>query len=107
MEKEEAECPVETTLALLGNKWRMLILRELFTGTKRFVELSRGIPSISQKVLTQRLRAMEQDNLVHRRLFAEVPPRVEYSLTDVGKSLLPILEAMRKWGEDYQKSRTK
>lgn len=107
MKKEEAECPIETTLAVLGNKWKMLILRELFTGTKRFVELSRGIPGISQKVLTQRLRAMEQDKLVCRQLFAEVPPRVEYSLTDVGKSLQPILEAIRKWGEAYQKSRPK
>jgi len=107
MEEEEAQCPVETTLALLGNKWKMLILRELFMGTKRFVELSRGIPGISQKVLTQRLRAMEQDNLVRRQLFAEVPPRAEYSLTEVGKSLLPILEAMRKWGEEYQNSHHK
>lgn len=107
MKKEEAECPLETTLGVLGNKWKMLILRELFTGTKRFVELSRGIPDISQKVLTQRLRAMEQDELVRRQLFAEVPPRVEYSLTDVGKSLQPILEAMRKWGQAYQKRRPK
>jgi DNA-binding HxlR family transcriptional regulator len=102
MSKEQVACPVETTLALLGNKWKVLILRELFTGTKRFGELSRGVPGISQKMLTQQLRQMEQDNLVQRKVYAEVPPRVEYSLTEVGRSLSPILDAMHKWGTKYR-----
>jgi DNA-binding HxlR family transcriptional regulator len=96
------ECSVEITLALLGNKWKVLILRELFTGTKRFGELSRGVHGISQKMLTQQLRQMEDDNLVKRKIYPEVPPRVEYSLTDIGKSLSPILDAMHKWGSRYK-----
>jgi DNA-binding HxlR family transcriptional regulator len=102
MAKEQAGCPVEITLALLGNKWKVLILREVFTGTKRFGELSRGVPGISQKMLTQQLRQMEQDNLVRRKVYAEVPPRVEYSLTEIGRSLRPILDAMHKWGAKYR-----
>lgn len=102
MGKDHANCPVEITLALLGNKWKVLILRELFIGTKRFGELSRGVPGISQKMLTQQLRQMEEDNLVVRKIYPEVPPKVEYSLTDIGKSLSPILEAMHKWGNRYQ-----
>lgn len=101
MGNEQDRCPVEVTLALLGNKWKVLILRELFINTKRFGELSRGVPGISQKMLTQQLRQMEQDGLVLRRIYAEVPPRVEYSLTDTGKSLRPILDAMHKWGTKY------
>ncbi len=101
MGKEPAGCPVETTLALLGNKWKVLILRELFIGTRRFGELSRGVPGISQKMLTQQLRQMEVDNLILRKIYPEVPPRVEYSLTDIGKSLRPILDAMHKWGTRY------
>ncbi|OGW48488.1 MAG: MarR family transcriptional regulator [Nitrospirae bacterium GWC2_57_9] len=99
---EHLECSVEITLALLGNKWKVLILRELFTGTKRFGELSRGVHGISQKMLTQQLRQMEEDNLVKRKVYPEVPPRVEYSLTDIGKSLSPILDAMHKWGSRYK-----
>ena len=95
-------CPVETTLLLIGNKWKVLILRDLMDGTKRFGELKRSIGSVSQKVLTQQLRAMESDGLVHREVYAEVPPRVEYSLTDLGRSLAPILDAMRNWGEAYK-----
>jgi DNA-binding HxlR family transcriptional regulator len=102
MLKENAGCPVEITLTLLGNKWKVLILREIFTGKKRFGELSRGIQGISQKMLTQQLRQMENDNLIQRKVYAEVPPRVEYSLTEVGESLKPILDAMHKWGEQYQ-----
>jgi DNA-binding HxlR family transcriptional regulator len=99
---EHLECSVEITLALLGNKWKVLILRELFKGTKRFGELSRGLPGISQKMLTQQLRQMEKDNLVKRKIYAEVPPRVEYSLTEIGTSLSPILDAMHKWGSKYR-----
>ncbi len=102
MSTEHSGCPVEITLALLGNKWKVLILREIFTGTKRFGELSRGVHGISQKMLTQQLRQMEEDNLLRRKVYAEVPPRVEYSLTEIGKSLSPILEAMHKWGTRYR-----
>lgn len=98
-------CPVETTLALIGDKWKVLILRELLEGTRRFGELQRGIGGVSQKVLTAQLRAMESDGLVHREVFAEVPPRVEYSLTDLGRSLSPVLEALRVWGASYQVAR--
>ena len=94
-------CPVETTLLLIGNKWKVLILRDLLDGTKRFGELKRSIGSVSQKVLTQQLRAMESDGLVHREVYAEVPPRVEYTLTDRGRSLEPVIDAMRVWGEAH------
>ena len=97
-------CPVETTLTLIGNKWQVLILRDLSDkGTMRFKELQRSIGSISQKVLTTNLRTMEDAGIVHREVFAEVPPRVEYSLTELGRSLQPVLEAMRVWGENYKK----
>lgn len=95
-------CPVETTLLLIGDKWKVLILRDLMTGTKRFGELKKSIGSVSQKVLTAQLRDMEDKGLVSRKVYAEVPPRVEYSLTELGKSLEPILDAMQSWGTDYQ-----
>ena len=97
--KELPACPVETTLMLIGDKWKVLILRDLMTGTKRFGELKKSIGSVSQKVLTAQLRDMEANGLVHRQVYAEVPPRVEYSLTELGRSLKPILDAMRAWGE--------
>lgn len=96
-------CPVETTLTLIGSKWKVLILRDLMPGTKRFGELKKSIGSVSQKVLTAQLRDMEQSGLVHRRVYAEVPPRVEYSLTALGKSLDPILQSMWTWGEEYKR----
>ena len=95
-------CPVETTLALIGDKWKVLILRDLMDGTKRFNELQRSIGKVSQKVLTTQLREMEADGLVDREVFAEVPPRVEYSLTDLGRSLAPVLHALRTRGEAFQ-----
>ena len=95
-------CPVETTLTLIGDKWKVLILRDLLPGTERFGELKKSIGSVSQKVLTAQLRAMEENRLVHREVYAEVPPRVEYSLTELGKSLKPILDSMRAWGEAYK-----
>ena len=100
--QELPACPVETTLALIGDKWKVLILRDLLPGTKRFGELKRSIGSVSQKVLTAQLRDMESKGLVHREVYPEVPPRVEYSLTHLGRSLAPILDAMRNWGETYQ-----
>ena len=89
-------------MMLIGDKWKVLILRDLLPGTKRFGELKKSIGSVSQKVLTAQLRDMEQSGLVHRQVFAEVPPRVEYSLTDLGQSLKPILDAMQVWGEGYK-----
>lgn len=105
MTKEELPvCPVETTLALIDDKWKVLILRDLLPGTKRFGELRRSIGSVSQKVLTAQLRSMESSGLVERTVYPEVPPHVEYSLTDLGRSLKPILDAMQAWGEGYQAS---
>lgn len=95
-------CPVETTLMLIGDKWKVLILRELMNGTRRFGELKRAIGMVSQKVLTAQLRDMEEKGLLTRKVYAEVPPRVEYTLTDTGYSLKPILDAMVVWGTDYQ-----
>lgn len=100
--KEWPACPVETTLMLIGDKWKILILRDLLTGTKRFGELKKSIGHVSQKVLTAQLRDMEANGLVHRKVYAEVPPRVEYSLTELGQSLKPITDAMGAWREKYQ-----
>ena len=97
-------CPVEITMELIGNKWKILILRELMEGTKRFGELKKSIGAITQKVLTQNLRAMEDDGLLERKVFAEVPPKVEYTLTDTGYSLKRVLNSMFMWGEEYKKN---
>ena len=97
-------CPVETALTLMGDRWKVLIVRDLLTGTKRFGELKKSLDGISQKVLTQHLRIMEENELVHRKVYAEVPPRVEYSLTDLGRSLKTIHDAMWQWGEEYKKT---
>ena len=103
--RELPACPVETTLMLIGDKWKVLILRDLMPGTRRFGELKRSIGHVSQKVLTAQLRDMEASGLVSRKVYAEVPPRVEYSLTALGQSLKPILDAMWRWGEGYQATR--
>lgn len=95
-------CPVETTLTLIGDKWKVLILRDLLPGTKRFGELKKSIGHVTQKVLTAQLRQMEQSGLLTRTVYPEVPPRVEYTLTDLGYSLKPILDAMWDWGTAYQ-----
>ena len=95
-------CPVETTLMLIGDKWKVLILRDLLTGTKRFGELKKSVGNVSQKVLTAQLRDMEEKGLITRTVYAEVPPRVEYSLTALGQSLKPILDAMKAWGTEYK-----
>ena len=100
--KELPACPVETTLTLIGDKWKVLILRDLMPGPKRFGELKKSIGTVSQKVLTAQLRDMEANGLVHREVYAEVPPRVEYTLTELGQSLKPILDVMWNWGEDYK-----
>ena len=102
--KPLSACPVETTLTLIGDKWKVLILRDLMTGTKRFGELKRSVGGVSQKVLTAQLRAMEDSGLLTRTVYAEVPPRVEYTLTALGQSRKPILDAMQSWGEGYKAS---
>ncbi len=104
--KELPACPVETTLTLIGDKWKVLILRDLLSGTKRFGELKKSIGNVSQKVLTAQLRAMENSGLLTRTVYAEVPPRVEYTLTELGQSLQPILDAMWNWGEKYKAQNT-
>ena len=102
MEKDLPACPVETTLTLIGDKWKVLILRDLLPGTKRFGELKKSIGHVTQKVLTAQLREMEAAGLLTRTVYAEVPPRVEYTLTSLGYSLKPILDAMWDWGEAYK-----
>ena len=98
--KELPACPVETTLTLISDRWKVLILRDLMPGTRRFGELKKSIGHVTQKVLTANLRDMEGKGLLTRKVYAEVPPRVEYTLTDLGISLKPILDAMQKWGEE-------
>lgn len=95
-------CPVEVTLLLLSNKWTILILRDLFTGTKRFGGLKKSLNGVSQKVLTANLRSLEEKGIIEREVFPEVPPRVEYRLTDLGKTLDPIIKSMHDWGEFYK-----
>lgn len=107
MIKEIPACPVEMTLMLIGDRWKVLILRDLLTGTKRFGELKKSIGGITQKVLTSNLRDMEGNGLLTRKVYAEVPPKVEYTLTKTGYSLKPILDAMVEWGSAYKKSHLK
>ena len=105
--KEEMPvCPVATTVALIGSKWKLLILRNLLQRPWRFNELKKSLAGISQKVLTDSLRSMEDDGLVTRTVCPEVPPRVEYALSELGGSMRPIIAAMEQWGAAYQKSRT-
>lgn len=104
MKKEMPACPVETTLMLISDRWKVLIIRDLLDGTKRFGELKRSVGNISQKVLTANLRAMEESGLLTRKVYPEVPPRVEYTLTETGYSLRPILDAMKEWGTNYKNS---
>ncbi len=102
MDKVLPLCPVETTLTLISDRWKVLIIRDLLEGTKRFGELRRSVGDISQKVLTANLRSMEESGLLTRKVYPEVPPRVEYTLTDTGLSLKPVLDAMHEWGERYK-----
>lgn len=106
MKKELPACPVETTLMLISNRWKVLIIRDLLDGTKRFGELKKSVGNISQKVLTSNLRSMEEDGLLNREIFPEVPPRVEYTLTETGYSLKPVLSSMVDWGLSYKKKNT-
>lgn len=100
--KELPICPVATTVELIGSKWKLLIIRDVLTGPKRFGELRKSLEGISQKVLTDSLREMENDGLLTRTVFAEVPPRVEYALSELGETIRPILNAMESWGSEYK-----
>ena len=102
LKKDLPACPVELTLLLISNKWKVLIIRDLLGGTKRFSELKKSINNISQKVLTSNLREMEENDLLTRKVYPEVPPRVEYTLTDIGYSLKTLLDDMDKWGTWYR-----
>lgn len=102
MKQELPACPVEITMGLIGDKWKVLIIRDLLTGTKRFGELKKSLSGITQKVLTNNLRQMESSGLILRKVYAEVPPKVEYSLSNTGLSLKPILDSMVDWGNEYR-----
>ena len=106
MEKELPACPVETTLMLISDRWKVLIIRDLLEGTKRFGELRKSVGTISQKVLTAKLRSMEESGLLTRKIYPEVPPRVEYTLTETGLSLKLVLDAMFSWGAEYKKKKS-
>jgi DNA-binding HxlR family transcriptional regulator len=98
MKRKEQKCPAETTLDIIGGRWKVLILWQLFQGEKRFSELFRALQGITQKMLTQQLRELEKDGIVHRQVYAQIPPKVEYSLTPLGNSLRPVVDAMCEWG---------
>jgi DNA-binding HxlR family transcriptional regulator len=97
-------CPVATAVQIIGSKWKLLIMRNLLVRPWRFNELQKSLDGISQKVLTDSLRSMENDGIVTRTVYAEVPPRVEYSLSELGESMRPIIESLKQWGENYQQS---
>lgn len=105
MKKKYVPCPVEATLQLLENRWRVLIIYDLINGKKRFGELMKNITGISQRSLTSNLRTMETKGLIVRKVYAQVPPKVEYNLSSLGKSLIPILKQMEVWGGEYKKSK--
>jgi DNA-binding HxlR family transcriptional regulator len=102
--KDLPACPVATTVGIIGNKWKILILRDILSGPKRFTELRKSLEGISQKVLTDSLRGMEEDGIVTRTVYPEVPPRVEYSLNEMGDSMRPIIMAMASWGMNYKEA---
>lgn len=100
-------CPVATTVKIIGSKWKLLIIRNLLSRPWRFNELQKSLEGISQKILTDSLRSMESDGIINRTVYPEVPPRVEYSLSELGESMRPILDAMKAWGEDYKAEKEK
>jgi DNA-binding HxlR family transcriptional regulator len=101
MPKKAVSCPAETALTILEGRWKLLILRSLFEGTKRFSELHRSLAGVSHRTLTQQLRELADCGLVHRKVYAQVPPKVEYSLTSLGRTLKPVLDAMHEWSEKH------
>lgn len=102
---ELPQCPVATTVQIIGSKWKLLILRNLLTRPWRFNELRKNLEGISQKVLTDSLRSMEEDGIITRTVYPEVPPRVEYALSELGESIRPIIDAMAEWGNNYKKTK--
>ena len=102
--RELPSCPVATTITVIGSKWKLMILWSIFHGPKRFGELQRSLSGISQKVLTDSLRSMEQDGILTRTIFPEIPPRVEYSLSELGETLRPIIITMEQWGNNYKRA---
>lgn len=102
--EEMPACPVATTVSLIGSKWKLLIMRNLLARPWRFNELKRSLEGISQKVLTDSLRSMEEDGIIVRTVYPEIPPRVEYALSELGESMRPIIKSMEDWGTDYKKS---
>jgi DNA-binding HxlR family transcriptional regulator len=104
--KDLPACPVATTVGIIGSKWKLLILRDILSGPRRFGELQKGLEGISQKVLTDSLRTMEQDGIITRTAYPEVPPRVEYSLSELGETMRPIILAMESWGKEYKRTQT-
>ena len=105
IKEELPACPVATTVQMIGSKWKLLIMRNLLARPWRFNELKKDLEGISQKVLTDSLRSMEADGIITRTVYPEVPPRVEYALSDLGESMRPIIKSMEKWGIDYKKGR--
>ncbi len=105
--KRMPDCPVATTVLLVGSKWRLLILRDLMAGTKRFNQLYHGLENISQKVLTENLKAMEEEGIIARKVYPEIPPKVEYSLTELGLKMKPIIDSMATWGNYYRAARAR
>jgi DNA-binding HxlR family transcriptional regulator len=105
MKRGAARCPVDVTLEVIGGRWKTVVLYHLSQGTKRFSELRRSISGITQKMLTQQLRQMAEDGIIHREVYAQVPPKVEYSLTPLGESLKPVVDAMCKWGTRHQQEK--
>src|SRR5215510_8833556 len=103
MKRRETMCPAEFTLAVIGGRWKVMILYHLFLGVKRFSELQRELTGITQKMLTQQLRELEKDGIVHREIYPQIPPKVEYSLTAYGKTLKPVLKAMSAWGTKHSR----
>ena len=101
--KDLPKCPIETTIKMIGCKWKILIIRDLLNGTMRFGELKKSVKGITQKVLTSKLRELEDAKLLERKIYPQNPPKVEYTLTDVGYSLAPVIFALKDWGKDFKK----
>src|SRR6476469_4336347 len=105
MTKKVVGCPVETAIEIIGGRWKVLILQELFVGTRRFSELHRALRGVSHRTLTQQLRELETHGIVHRKVHRQIPPKVEYSLTPVGETLKPVINVMHDWAESYSRKR--
>jgi len=106
MSKKTVGCPVETAIEIIGGRWKVLILRELFNGTRRFSELRRALSGVSHRTLTQQLRELEAHGIVRRKVHRQIPPKVEYSLSPLGETLRPVIAAMHDWAEEYSRTRS-